>query len=1237
MRKILVSLLVASMILGLVGTVSAGFSDTSGNKYIDKVTAFGWMNGYPDGAFKPSGNITRAEAATAVVRALGLEAAAQAARGLTTKFSDVPADHWASGYINVCTTKGILKGYPDNTFKPSANITGAESITMIVRALNREYQAVGEWPIGHITVAAAEKIIGSGFVSNTLATRGQVAEYISKASEVVFAELTTNGWVTPEGGKTFCTSSGYELDPEVPIAITAVDTVEKTLNGNIALADNYVIVGGTALKDLIGYTCKLFRNDDDEVVVVEPTTKTTTKTGQLRMVGAEYFYLYDDTTKYILASGAEFYRNGVQKAVLSDIKVDDNVEFFRDASGKVTLIKATVYDLTHRTVLSVYTGGEQSTWNIKVGRGSAGAFQQATYYLNNETIVVLDGNTVTLKDIKEDMVCSIQTDGSNLAKYINVSSKKVSGKVTSKRLMTDTAGDSYYYFTVDAVEYRLESNVWIEDGSAYASSFVYNAIPVNSQITAVLSVRNRLGFITESTTAAQYGRVTSFNAQEGNTGVYDRWVVDVKGVSTTYEVGRQGEGGTTGTSWHGHLTATHGITTDSYIRIVLDANGRITDGTVPAPFTVGPALVEDVFPGDKLIKVTGAGYYSVGESAVMYIDGVYTTGLAGVAKNASVKIVPKGTELKVELIVIDTYSKLNLSNIVAQANGVVVGTGAVERGSTIKFYPTSAMNETDKYTTVLSVVTSDKYGDFSCTVSMPPLPTGTPVGTTQTIYIKVIDPMGMEASASLKVYPVIGGVVQPTVAVTATPSIVYPAVGGTAAITASASPATATLSYVSANPSIALVTATGTVFGVAAGNTTITVTGSLAGYTSGTALVSVAVGGTPPPAPIASVGATNGDIYVVFNTAPDPVPSAIGDFTVTQSINGGAATPPAGLAFVDYNTTTKVAHLTFTAINPDVASQSVVITAKYKTGTPVAAPAFVVAPLGIASVNATNGTINVVLNGVPSPAPVVGDFTLTKSIDGGAPTQLTATLGTWNSTTKTAPFTFTAIPPAEAVQSVVITASYKGASAVPAPAFTVDPLAAVTIQSVSATNGTVTVTLNRAPAVTPVAGDFEFKIAIDGGTASALTVGGFNWNAGNKQAFFVFAPVSSGEAEQSVVISAKYKTGNFTNAPAFIVAALPPVAITGVSATNGTVTVTLNRAPATAPVAADFEFTIAIDSGDADPLTVGGFGWNATNKQAIFTFAPVEQTDSEQSVVVSASYKEGDAVAASAFTVPAET
>ncbi|MDR0570272.1 MAG: S-layer homology domain-containing protein, partial [Clostridiales Family XIII bacterium] len=53
----------------------------------------GWINGYPDGNFKPEGAITRAEAITIVDRILGRTAA----RAETPKpvYSDLPEGHWA--------------------------------------------------------------------------------------------------------------------------------------------------------------------------------------------------------------------------------------------------------------------------------------------------------------------------------------------------------------------------------------------------------------------------------------------------------------------------------------------------------------------------------------------------------------------------------------------------------------------------------------------------------------------------------------------------------------------------------------------------------------------------------------------------------------------------------------------------------------------------------------------------------------------------------------------------------------------------------------------------------------------------------------------------------------------------------------------------------------------------------------------------------------------------------------
>lgn len=50
------------------------------------------------------------------------------------KFPDVPSDYWAYDQIVKLVELGILKGYPDGTFKPENNVTRAEFATMVVLA-----------------------------------------------------------------------------------------------------------------------------------------------------------------------------------------------------------------------------------------------------------------------------------------------------------------------------------------------------------------------------------------------------------------------------------------------------------------------------------------------------------------------------------------------------------------------------------------------------------------------------------------------------------------------------------------------------------------------------------------------------------------------------------------------------------------------------------------------------------------------------------------------------------------------------------------------------------------------------------------------------------------------------------------------------------------------------------------------------------------------------------------------
>lgn len=96
----------------------------------------GYITGYADGTFRGNDNITRAEFVTMLVRFIELE-------DVDCSFTDVSTAHWAYKYIATATANEWLTGYADGTFRPDNDITRAEAISIINRALERGVQAGG--------------------------------------------------------------------------------------------------------------------------------------------------------------------------------------------------------------------------------------------------------------------------------------------------------------------------------------------------------------------------------------------------------------------------------------------------------------------------------------------------------------------------------------------------------------------------------------------------------------------------------------------------------------------------------------------------------------------------------------------------------------------------------------------------------------------------------------------------------------------------------------------------------------------------------------------------------------------------------------------------------------------------------------------------------------------------------------------------------------------------------------
>ena len=140
MKKFLSMVLPLTMALSLV-TVSAGatsFEDDGDITYQEAVTVIaglGIVEGYEDGSFNPTGGLTRGAAAKIICNLILGPTTASALNATSAPFSDVPTSNEFAGYIAYCSQNGIISGYADGTFRPSAALTGYAFMKMLLGAL----------------------------------------------------------------------------------------------------------------------------------------------------------------------------------------------------------------------------------------------------------------------------------------------------------------------------------------------------------------------------------------------------------------------------------------------------------------------------------------------------------------------------------------------------------------------------------------------------------------------------------------------------------------------------------------------------------------------------------------------------------------------------------------------------------------------------------------------------------------------------------------------------------------------------------------------------------------------------------------------------------------------------------------------------------------------------------------------------------------------------------------------
>ena len=98
---------------------------------IETMYSYGWVNGYPDGMFRPGNGINRAEIAKMVVNALELDMDTSGA----PHFDDVRSSDWFFDYVETAYNYDLMRGYADGTFGPTKAVTRAETAKIVYDGL----------------------------------------------------------------------------------------------------------------------------------------------------------------------------------------------------------------------------------------------------------------------------------------------------------------------------------------------------------------------------------------------------------------------------------------------------------------------------------------------------------------------------------------------------------------------------------------------------------------------------------------------------------------------------------------------------------------------------------------------------------------------------------------------------------------------------------------------------------------------------------------------------------------------------------------------------------------------------------------------------------------------------------------------------------------------------------------------------------------------------------------------
>lgn len=318
-KKVLALVLVLATLLGLATMASA-----TEYKDADKIAAdydeavkvldlIETMQGYPNGEFRPTANITREEAAKLIAIFDNKDSDISTYYTSINPFADEKG-RWGESYVGYGYRAGIIAGMNATTFAPTANVTGTQFLKMALVTLGYDQEAEGfvgsSWAVNVLALARKLDLIdglADGWKPEADLTRQEAAQILLntlKADTVEYAQEAKQVSFKPTSKTDKDGNTTYTWNGRIYLTIAgAVKTGEK-LYKDFKLAKD---VSEDAF--MRPYTKWVYDKDDDKTVEVmdSPKATFTTKFNACELLVALGVKENDTKTKKVIA---EYYING---------------------------------------------------------------------------------------------------------------------------------------------------------------------------------------------------------------------------------------------------------------------------------------------------------------------------------------------------------------------------------------------------------------------------------------------------------------------------------------------------------------------------------------------------------------------------------------------------------------------------------------------------------------------------------------------------------------------------------------------------------------------------------------------------------------------------------------------------------------------------------------------------------------------------------------------------------------